>query len=144
MNANSLGGCTECFCMGVTRTCDSTTQRRQQLEASYSVADWSLAESSNDKVLGDGTLFCIHSDLLFIICVLAGYFSLLHNGTRYPCSECFCMGVTRDCQSYSYSYTNITDQILHITDLSNSNNYSDGKILPSLSVIILEWTSLAC
>ncbi|XP_067947545.1 basement membrane-specific heparan sulfate proteoglycan core protein-like [Watersipora subatra] len=52
LNRLTEGGCIECFCMGVTKDCTSTSRRREVVSVSsyYSSNDWSLAEDDGQTL----------------------------------------------------------------------------------------------
>jgi len=66
-----------------------------------------------------------------LVIIVAGFFNVRRQSDTHVCSECFCMGVTRDCDSTYRRYVTVTGSPAELTDISNVDDLDDG-INPSL------------
>ena len=60
-NPSNPDTCTECFCMGVTGDCRSTSRRRMYIRSAYSRANgWRIVESNNREtsIPSSGMFYC--------------------------------------------------------------------------------------
>ncbi|XP_041129698.1 basement membrane-specific heparan sulfate proteoglycan core protein-like isoform X5 [Polyodon spathula] len=65
LSQDNPDGCLQCFCMGVTKQCASSSWNREQVRAAHNGQEFTLSNSANTRTISEGIILQSSSELTF-------------------------------------------------------------------------------